>query len=323
MDNLTHTLAGLVLARAGLGRGGRGTMWALLLSSNLPDADVITWTQGTAAYLEHHRGVSHGIVGAPLLALVLAVVLRLCLPGSRFLTLLWCSLAGVAGHVFMDLWTTYGTRVLSPFDATWYAWDIVFILDPFVWALLGGALGAEWVLRRRQSPVSAPAAAVGLGLLLTYVGARAILHARALDEARHVLPHLGVVQTAALPSPLDPFRWKLLADAGTSVYSGEIDLRKGPRPLQRRDKRPEDEMVARVRQTSEVAAVFLAFSRFPFLEVSESPDGVTVSWRDLRFEDVPGLVTRERAQQAMKRKGFEARVVLGPDGRIRSETIRF
>jgi inner membrane protein len=321
MDNLTHSLAGLVLARAGLGRGGPGTTLALVISSNLPDADVVTWAHGTAAYLEHHRGLSHGVVGAPFLALALAIALRLCVRGSRFATLLLCALAGVAGHVFMDLWTTYGTRVLSPFDATWYAWDIVFILDPFVWALLGGALFVESVLRARQSPMSAPAAAVGLGLLLTYVGARAILHARAVDEARHVLPREGVLQTAAIPSPLDPFRWKLLADAGTSFYSGEIDLRKGPRPLRRRDKRPEDARVARVRQTSEAAGIFLAFSRFPWLEVDESADGVTVSWRDLRFEDVPGLVSRERAEQARQR--FVARVVLGPDGQIRSETIRF
>ena len=36
----------------------------------------------------------------------------------------------------MDLWTNYGTRALLPFDHTWYAWDLVFIIDPVIWVLL-------------------------------------------------------------------------------------------------------------------------------------------------------------------------------------------
>src|SRR5688572_10252645 len=110
MDNLTHSLAGLVLGRAGLGRDAPGTTLALVLSSNLPYADLVTRACGTVAYLEHHRGLSHGVLGAPLLALALALGLRLLVRGSSLASLLLCSLAGVAGHVFMDLWTTYGTR---------------------------------------------------------------------------------------------------------------------------------------------------------------------------------------------------------------------
>jgi inner membrane protein len=322
MDNVTHTLAGLALARAGVGRDARGTTWALVLGSNLPDADVVTGLFGSATFLEHHRGITHSIVGAPLLALGLALALRATLKGSRLRPLLLCALVGVGGHVFMDLWTNYGTRVLSPFDGTWYAWDLVFIVDPVVLLLLLGAIGASWLLRRRGSPVAAPAAAVGLGLLLTYVGARVVLHERALDDALVVLPREGLTRVAALPSPINPFRWKILADAGAVLYAGPLDVRRGPRPLERREKRPEDAVVTHVRESSEMAAVFLDFSRFPWLEVSESAEGRTVSWRDLRFEDVPGLVSREEAQQ-MRRPGFVARVELGPDGRIRSESIRF
>ena len=120
MDNLTHTLTGLALARAGLGEATRGATAALLIASNLPDVDVVTWLGGTATYLHHHREVTHSVVGAPVLALALAVVLRLAFAGARFLPLLLCSLGGVAGHVFMDLWTSYGTRALSPFLATRY-----------------------------------------------------------------------------------------------------------------------------------------------------------------------------------------------------------
>jgi inner membrane protein len=322
MDNLAHSLAGLVLAQAGLGRTTRGATAALVIASNLPDIDIVSWALGTTSYLAHHRGLSHSIIGAPLLAVALALLLRLILRGSQLRSLVVCCLAGVAGHVFMDLWTTYGTRVLSPFDQTWYGWDLVFIMDPFVWALLAGSAIACALLAARGSAMAARAASVGLGLLLTYVGARAILHAQALEQARHVLPAGGVPLLAALPSPIDPFYWKLLADDGAALYVGDIDLRRGPRPLTRREKRPEDAVVAQARAQSEAAAVFLHFSKFPWLEVRESADGSTVSWRDLRFEDVPGL-HRYVTVAPGSRDRFVARVVLGPDGRIRSESIRF
>jgi inner membrane protein len=311
MDNVTHSLAGLALSRAGLGRTVRGATAALVIGSNLPDLDIVFRAFGTAAFLDHHRGVSHSLFAAPVLALGLALVLRAVLGGSRLLPLFLCSLVGVVGHIFIDLCTNYGTRALSPFDRTWYAWDLVFIIDPFVLALLLGT-----VLLFRRSELSSQVAAVGLGLLLTYVGARAILHAQALDVARSAVPEAHVDKLAALPSPLSPFRWKVLADAGTTLYSGEIDLNRPLPPLTRRQKRPEDAVVAKVRETSDVAALFLDFSRFPWLEVADTPAGYAVSWRDLRFEDVPGVSSRQRP-------GFVARVLLGPDGRIRSESIRF
>jgi inner membrane protein len=321
VDNLSHTLAGLALARAGVGRGAPGTTAALVIASNLPDADIVTSLFGTASYLEHHRGLSHSVVGAPLLALGLALALSATVRESRFVTLLLCSLAGVGGHVFMDLWTSYGTRVFAPFDGSWYTWDLVFIVDPFVWALLMSAVLVEVALRRRGSPMGAPAAAVVLGLLLTYVGARAILHAQALDEVRHVLP-ASAAPRVALPSPFTPFVWRIVADDGAAFYTGEIDLGRGPRPLERRPKRAEDRTVAKARAESPSAAVFLAFARFPWLEVSDTAEGGTaVSWRDLRFESVPGL--GRLAQVSPPRERFVARVVFGPDGRMRSESIRF
>jgi inner membrane protein len=312
MDNLAHSLAGLALSRAGLGRTTTGATAALVIASNLPDIDVVSRFLGTAAFLEQHRGLSHSIVGGPLLALALAGVLRLTVRGARFLPLLACSLAGVAGHVFMDLLTSYGTRVLLPFDGTWYAWDLVFIVDPIVWGLLLASAVAF-----RRSAMSSQIATVGLGLLLTYVGARAVLHSQAIDTARDLLPsNIPLRRIAALPAPLSPFRWKILADAGDRLYSGELNLNGRQGTLTKRDKLPEDAVVQRVRETSDVAAAFLDFSRFPWLEVTDTPDGRAVSWRDLRFEDVPGLAKRDRP-------GFLAQVVLGPDGRIRSESIRF
>ena len=60
MDNLTHSLFGLTLARTPLGRAGRGTTAALLLASNAPDIDIVVTAGGSANYLAYHRGPTHG-----------------------------------------------------------------------------------------------------------------------------------------------------------------------------------------------------------------------------------------------------------------------
>ena len=305
MDNVTHTLTGVALAQSGLGRRSRGALAALVLASNLPDIDCLFGLEGTAAYLQHHRDLSHSVVGAPLLALALAAALRLFLKGSRFLDLLAAALAGVTAHVFMDLWTSYGTRVFSPFDRTFYTWDLVFIVDPVILVLL-----LATVLLARRPALGTRAATVGLGLVLAYVGARAVLHARAVDELVARVPGGHVLRAAALPSPLDPFAWRVIADTGPAYWTGEVRLNAGAAPLHRRDKASETEAVSRARASSEIAAIFLAFSTFPWLEVTETPEGTAVTWRDLRFER-PG------------RDSFVTRVIVGPDGRIRSQGFRF
>jgi hypothetical protein len=102
----------------------------------------------------------------------------------------------------------------------------------------------------------------------------------------------------------------VLADTGDAYWTGDLNLSGRSAPLRRREKRREDEAVARAREESQVASVFLDFSTFPWLEVEETAEGTTVVWRDLRFER-PG------------RETFVARVVVGRDGKVRSQAFRF
>src|SRR6202158_116940 len=63
LDNLTHSLFALTLARTPLGRAGRGTTAALLLASNAPDVDIVATAGGAINYLRWHRGPTHGPLG--------------------------------------------------------------------------------------------------------------------------------------------------------------------------------------------------------------------------------------------------------------------
>src|SRR5438067_11052488 len=70
MDNITHSLVGLMLARAGLNRGVKRTTLMLILASSAPDIDVVSWFGGPLTYLAHHREFTHALLFSPLLALL-------------------------------------------------------------------------------------------------------------------------------------------------------------------------------------------------------------------------------------------------------------
>lgn len=157
MENACHTLVGAALAKAGLDRVSPLAMPTMLVAANFPDVDVVSGLWGDLAYLEHHRGITHSVLGllvqGPLLAGAAVMLDRLARrrhrgasPPARFLPLLAVALVGLASHVLLDYTNSYGVKPWLPFDASWYYGDIVFVVDPWLWLLLGGAL---WLGARR------------------------------------------------------------------------------------------------------------------------------------------------------------------------------
>jgi inner membrane protein len=152
MENLAHTLLGLSFAKGGLERATPLATTALVISSNLPDIDVLgRLTIGTPGYLEYHRGFTHGFIGLAILAFVLTIVLmfvdrRFRLRGDPFrrplrpIRIFFLAYLGGLGHSFMDFTNVYGVRPLIPFSMRWLYGDLVFVVDPWIWLILGSAV---------------------------------------------------------------------------------------------------------------------------------------------------------------------------------------
>ena len=161
MDNLTHSLVGLAAAKAGLGRVSPYATFVCVAAANLPDIDIVTLAGGPAFYLLHHRGITHSIVGT--LALAFAFPLLCCAaerawarargrePRARLKGLLVCSLLLTASHPLLDWTNSYGVRPLLPWDGRWIYGDLLFVIDPWVWLVLGGACFLLAGSRRRAA----------------------------------------------------------------------------------------------------------------------------------------------------------------------------
>src|SRR5262245_12926603 len=155
MDNLTHSVFALTLARTPLGSVGRGATAVLVIASNAPDVDIIASSGGSLAYLEWHRGLTHGPLGVVGLGVASAVLVWLVqrqrrLEGAASLAAMSIlGTVGALGHVLMDVPTSYGTRLLTPFDWHWFSTDWMPILDVYLLAILisgavFGGLRRDW-----------------------------------------------------------------------------------------------------------------------------------------------------------------------------------
>lgn len=357
MDNLTHTLFGATLARAVPGRA-RGTTTALLLASNAPDIDIVAAWGGTLDYLAWHRGPTHGPLGIGGLGLVVAGLVWAgqrvdrTHPGerARFRGLVLASVAGVLCHVLMDLPTSYGTRLLSPFDARWFAIDLMPIVDVYLLAVL--ALG---LLLASRNATSRRRWAIGvLGLMLANYGLRAVAHERALAVlSRAAAPFLPepcpdrasgsfidswsyedpyarrdrstrrcLVATAAIPTFLSPFRWQTIIRLSDSYRTAPVDLFTSPSRSAAADTpvpahHHVDQWTPAAVRAAEgrVGRVFLDFSRFPATSINRLDESrVVVRWIDLRFVAPP-------ASGAGRRAFFTAHAVVDRSGEIVEQAL--
>ena len=267
MDNVTHTLVGVTLARTPLGRAGRGATLALVLASNAPDVDVISLAGGSASYMHWHRGPTHGPLGVVGLGLVSAAIAwawtarqerASAATRASFAVLAVAAMIGVGVHVLMDLPTSYGTRLLSPFDWHWYAFDWMPIVD--IYLLI--ALGAGLFFGRTSAAAARRNAWIAVSLMCANYGLRAVAHHQAIALAPRVFgPTLpsrchdapdtsslldrwprnvrltpnGVVsgfsvttrclvEVAAVPTFLSPLDWHLIAQTSNSYDVRDVDI---------------------------------------------------------------------------------------------------
>lgn len=195
MENIAHTLLGATLAKTRLGRVSPFAPAALVVAANLPDIEnLVLAFHDHPTNMIHHRSVTHAVLGVAVLALLLALLVRGLepwllrgRPPGRF----GLSLAGVglasASHPLLDWLNTYGVRPWLPFDATRYHGDLVSIVDPWLWLLLGGAVCLAGPHTRAGS--------LALGLLGLALTALVLV---AADFVPPALPVLWLVALAGL-----------------------------------------------------------------------------------------------------------------------------
>lgn len=154
MDNLTHTLAGVLvgetLARttspspSGLPAPQRRHLLVTLMAvaSNVPDLDFLSSvvSGGKLEYLLEHRGHTHTVIGAFVAAALLYLASAAWCRWRRWPLVArdrWhiaaAALFALLLHVAMDFTNNYGVHPFWPIDNRWHYGDTIFIWEPLLW----------------------------------------------------------------------------------------------------------------------------------------------------------------------------------------------
>jgi inner membrane protein len=295
MENLTHSLTGLMMSRAGLNRVSPRATALLVIAANAPDLDIVSWFGGSLTYLDYHRAHTHSVALAPLVALLpvalVALFTRSRLPWLRAWAI---SLLGVVSHVLLDWTNSYGIRMLLPISGKWLRLDTVFIVDVWIWALFAFALAAPAISRLVSSEIGAkPASGRAMALfvlaaLSMYEFSRYILHERALAtlEAR-LHENTAPIRVFAFPHPVSPLHWTGVVEGERSVAIHNLNLLEQFDPAAGSVfyKPPKEGPVEAVLR-NEAFQRFLQFSQVPLwrvIPISEPEGALRVEVVDLRF----------------------------------------
>ena len=325
MEPVTHFLTGACLGRAGLNRKTALATLTLTLAAEAPDLDVLSRIDGRAFSFAHHRGFTHSFLGIPLdAALVVGFVYLIWLlrgrktkdanlPPRWGLLFFYACLAGLS-HILLDFTNNYGVRPFWPFSEKWYSWDIVFIVEPVMLALLilGLAVPSLFALidkeigTRHRFPRGQVAATLALVGIVLMWGLRDYEHRRAVNalEAR-TYENAEPLRVSAYPTWIDPFHWYGVVETPAFFVLAPVNsLEPEVDPEGRLEIRykPEETAVTLAAKKSYMGRVYLDWGQYPITETEalEPPEsGYIVRIQDLRYVQIPSAINQDQGRRTL------------------------
>jgi inner membrane protein len=309
VDNICHSLAGAALGYAGLSSRTRLGMTTIIVAANLPDVDVGVFFTNTLA-VSFRRGWTHGVLAQLTLPVALAALMWLAgrraapaapdrasphLSAPGFVPLLLLSYIGVYSHVFLDFLNSYGVRLLMPFSDRWFYGDALYVIDPWMYLVLGFGVWLAHRRTRRGSADAATPARVALAVALVYTAAMLVSNLWARSAVRDGLARAGQpadTRFMVTPVVVNPFRREVLVDTGDRYEKGFVWFEPAPhfRPAGYGVDKGLDAPAVRPALAEPRARAYLRWSRFPFAVIDRTKAPPRVILNDYRYSDQSGLV---------------------------------
>jgi membrane-bound metal-dependent hydrolase YbcI (DUF457 family) len=285
VDPVSHLLFGRTVALTVRRRPAlTGVTAALVLGSILPDADAALAPGGFDLYLRAHASGTHSLLGTVVEALVLALVLRMLVTGSRVLPLLVASWVGLVGHICWDLADGSDINLFKPFSDAVLGWHLVAMGEPIVLVTLAAAVLLAWRWPARAQS-SAAAALVLLSVLLavkktTQDWARARYAESVVNEVPQVV--------AVAPSLGRLFAWTIYDRDRDRVRAWSVDGRSGAVTLAFEYHDAADAPAVMLSRELPVVRAFLGLSKIPFVRVVRDGPRRLVLWSDVSSCSIQG-----------------------------------
>jgi inner membrane protein len=294
MDSITHIVLGATIGEALAGKSlGKKAMLIGAIAQSLPDIDFILsiWLRPVDNLLAH-RGFTHSILFGLIICLLAGVIasawsVKTPTNGNGMTRTQWMVFFGVelGVHLFLDGLNNYGVGWLEPFNSHRFAFDVIYVADPFYSVWIGIGCVALIVLS-----INAPSrkrwtqwTLIVSSLYLVYALFNKVVIENSVQPALQK-QHIVSTRVFTTPTPLNNWLWFVAAEgdsgyyvAHRSVFDGDdpIDFTFFPRKANLLDKLKEKEDLQKL----------IRFSQGLYtIDVS----GDALQFNDLRFGQIAG-----------------------------------
>lgn len=274
MDPVTHALSGFVLGKTIT--KNKKILVIILISTLLPDIDILLRLHSKELFLMYHRGITHGIGALFVFPILPALLFHKKL---GFLRTYFASFLAYALHILLDFTNQYGVKILSPLDWNYYSLSLAFIVDPYVLFPLLFALLLSFKLKNQAKVLYV----VSMIFIVIYMGTKAYLKAEARDLLKQ---KIEAHQYRVYPLVNDFLRWWFVAKHSDEYITGFVDLFTKKVYFDERYKIKNEPAILKSKE-SESVKVFLSFAKHPVAETKHEGDVTVVLWRELSYGFLP------------------------------------
>ena len=224
MDNLTHTLSGLIAARLTPARrlSLRQRYIAGALAVSFPDLDIVLAPFSSELYLMHHRGETHSLLMVPIWAWLLSWIFsRIFKTPGGWRDFYVLSTVALVVHIFGDWITGYGTQLFAPLTRETFSLGTTFILDPLLTLLLLLGFLGSLIWKTSTRPARASVALVAVLLSIQFYWKQ-----QAIDAGQAYARTQGWndAVVSAEPRPISPFNWTVIVREGEQYHYAQLKL---------------------------------------------------------------------------------------------------
>jgi len=226
MDSFTQIVLGIATAElvAGKKLQNKTFLYGAILGT-IPDLDIIVGKfMSTVDGVAIHRGLSHSLLFflflAPILGFVISKIEKEKINfKTAFKMVFWCLIT----HVFLDMFTSWGTQILWPLDYR-FALKTIFVIDPLYTIPLCIALIYVW--RNKEYFKRKTYLKRGLLISSSYLFLTCILKLVAVNQFEKALTKQNIIYQELIvkPTAFNTILWNANIAAHNGYYLGDYSF---------------------------------------------------------------------------------------------------
>jgi membrane-bound metal-dependent hydrolase YbcI (DUF457 family) len=223
MDPITHGLLAASIQKQWF-KKKKYALNLILASALFPYIDHLMLIGGTDAFFFARRGLTHGLLFLFIVPMVLSLIASKFEGGKgpfkkHFESYYYISFLGYISHIFIDLFTPLGARVLFPIEDRFYSIGSVWNYDLLVTGVL--ALGLYLALKKKKRLKNA--IIIALAVCAIYFSLRTAIMHSALTYGRITMDTMIVREVGAMPNSITQW-WYIAWRGDRKKQTGVIDI---------------------------------------------------------------------------------------------------